>query len=98
MGTHESVKSYSLRLKKLARALPEDRMEEVLHPRFVTGLLPHMRKDAALVSGSYDQVVSKVAGLEAFRRRKLEPLRPSKETVEFADKEGGGRSTTTREL
>jgi Retrotransposon gag protein len=67
MGTHESVKSYSLRLKKLARALPEGRTEEVLHQRFITGLLPHMRKDAALVSGSYDQIVSKMAGLEAFR-------------------------------
>jgi hypothetical protein len=46
--------------KKLARALPEGRMEEVLHQHFVTGLLPHMRKDAALVPGLYDQVVSRM--------------------------------------
>jgi hypothetical protein len=97
LGAHESVKSYSLRPEEVGASASGSP-----HGRGATSAFRHravaaQRKDASLVPGLYEQVVSRMVGLDMFRRRKLEPLRPSKETVAFADGEGGW-STRTREL
>lgn len=103
MKPSEGVAAYARRLEALALAIPEGTIEEVLRQRFITGILPSMRKDAALVSGPLDTVVSKMTQLETLNRTKRqELLRPKRELAgwteeELEDDQAEGMSTAEQE-
>jgi phosphoserine phosphatase len=61
----ETIQAYALRLKGLSRGLPDCKFEEIVKQRFVSSITPSMWKDARLVSGALDFVVSKMVQLEA---------------------------------
>ena len=90
----ESFERYAWRLRSASLLLPEAIDDALLLNRLRNGLPNRLQDQAKLVSGTFDEVVSRVSTLSVTKSYRSECVRGVKEHVTVATNEGGSKTTS----